>query len=323
MRSDLQESWYAVTADEKNMRNNRDKWGKMGQRRTEQYHRSLSWLKWMMGLNLVLLVLIIVLSVGAVTLNRRVKQLTAELERVQSEYERNVDDTSDENNNEDDTSLDENEVNATVEQQETTAAQTDAGTEETRNYIVCLDAGHGGAQGHGATSTLDGRIESHDTLKITLAVQKALEAYEDVTVVMTRTEDVEVDNGVRAEIANNADADLFVSFHRNSNTAGNKSGVEGWIHSSNPQDSRAAGELILAAMEVVGVAENFGVKCGTWDEPDVNYKIIRLAEMPAVLLEVGYLNSAIDNQLFDQNVDAYAEATAEAIYIWLGDWVER
>ena len=42
-----------------------------------------------------------------------------------------------------------------------------------------------------------------------------------------------------------------------------------------------------------------------------------------MLLEVGYLNSAIDNQLFDQNVDAYAEATAEAIYIWLGDWVER
>lgn len=294
----------------------------MGQRKAEQYHRVLSWLKVMMGLNLVLLVLVVVLGVNALALKGRVNELTAQLESIQSENQEQAAENLESNGQMTGNDLEnespgetepfgEEQVNATEEQQETTE-------EELRNYIVCLDAGHGGV--HGATSTLDGRYESDDNLRLTLAVQKALEKYEDVTVVMTRTEDVDVDNGDRAEIANDANADLFVSFHRNSNTTGTKSGVEGWIHSSNPEDSRAAGELILAALEEIGVAENLGVKSGTWDEPDVNYKIIRLAEMPAVLLEVGYLNSAVDNRLFDQNLEAYAEATAEAIYAWLGDW---
>ena len=303
--------------------------GKMGQRKTEQYHRVLSWLKGMMGLNLALLALVIIFGVRAINLKGQVKELTAKLEAVQqgesSDSVQNgngqfADGTSGLSDNEEGILSGDNESNGTVGQQETAGETTEG---ELRNYIVCLDAGHGGPQGKGAISSLDGRIESLDTLKITLAVQKALEAYGDVTVVMTRTEDVEVDNGDRAQIANDANADLFVSFHRNSNTAGDKSGVEGWIHSSNPDDSRAAGELILEAMEKVGVSANFGVKSGTWDEPDVNYKIIRLAEMPAVLLEVGYLNSAVDNRLFDENYEAYAKAAAEAIYTWLGEWAER
>lgn len=190
-----------------------------------------------------------------------------------------------------------------------------------RNFIVCLDAGHGG--NHGAMSPLDGRFESDDTLRLTLAVQRELNKYGDVTVVMTRTEDVDVDNGERAEIANEAGADLFISIHRNSNTTGTIGGIEGWIHSSNPADSRAAGEMILAAMEQVGVTENWGVKTGTWDEPQANYKVIRLAEMPAVLLEVGYVNYAQDNELFDRNLDKYATATARAIHEWLEEWVLR
>jgi N-acetylmuramoyl-L-alanine amidase len=191
------------------------------------------------------------------------------------------------------------------------------------HIVICLDAGHGGPGGKGAISTLDGRYESHDTLKLMLAVRDALQSYGDVTVVVTRDTDVEVDNGVRAQIANDANADVFVSFHRNSNVAGDRGGIEGWIHSSNPSDSREVGERILSAMEKVGVVHNYGVKSGTWDEPEANYKIIRLAEMPAVLLEVGYLNFQRDNDLFDRYYEEYAEAAAGAIYGWLRDTVVR
>ena len=192
---------------------------------------------------------------------------------------------------------------------------TEEATEAVREYIVCLDAGHGGLRG--AISPLDGRYESHDTLRLTQAIQRELEKYEHVTVIMTRTEDVHVENKQRPQMANDAGADLFVSIHRNSNTTGDKGGVEGWIDKNNPPESREVGEMILAAMEAVGVTANAGIKTGSWDEPDVNYTVIEYAKMPAVLLEVGYLNYAEDNRLFDENLDEYAKATAKAIFTWL------
>ena len=192
---------------------------------------------------------------------------------------------------------------------------TEETTEAVGEYIVCLDAGHGGLRG--ATSPLDGRYESHDTLRLTLAIQRELEKYDHVTVIMTRTEDVHVENKQRSQMANDAGADLFVSIHRNSNITGDKGGIEGWIDKNNPPESREVGEMILAAMETVGVTANFGIKTGSWDEPDVNYTVIEYAKMPAVLLEVGYLNYAEDNRLFDENLDAYAKATAKAIFTWL------
>ena len=57
--------------------------GKMGQRKTEQYHRVLSWLKGMMGLNLALLALVIIFGVRAISGKGQVKELTAKLEAVQ------------------------------------------------------------------------------------------------------------------------------------------------------------------------------------------------------------------------------------------------
>ena len=48
-----------------------------------------------------------------------------------------------------------------------------------------------------------------------------------------------------------------------------------------------------------------------------------VAEMPAVLLEVGYLNFQRDNDLFDRYYEEYAEAAAGAIYGWLKDTVVR
>ena len=126
-----------------------------------------------------------------------------------------------------------------------------------------------------------------------------------------------MENKARPKMANDAGADLFVSIHRNSNTSGDRGGIEGWIHCDDPAESREVGEMILDAMEAVGVTANYGIKTGSWDEPDVNYTVIEYAQMPAVLLEVGYLNYAKDNVLFDQNLDAYAEGIADAIYRWL------
>ena len=285
-------------------------------RRQENYHRLQVILRWTLAVNLILVGVVLVLLFKNISLSRQVNELTARLETEAPSFTKPTAEAPAEGK--------ETEAQtAEPTEPETTPPTTGQTSNGSRKFIVCLDAGHGGPGGKGAISTLDGRYESHDTLKLMLAVRDALQSYPDVTVVVTRDSDVEVDNGVRAQIANDAGADVFVSFHRNSNVAGDRGGIEGWIHSSNPSDSRSLGECILAAMEKVGVVHNCGVKSGTWDEPEANYKIIRLAEMPAVLLEVGYLNYARDNELFDRYYEEYAEAAAGAIYGWLRDNVNR
>ncbi|WP_299886647.1 N-acetylmuramoyl-L-alanine amidase [uncultured Lacinutrix sp.] len=80
-------------------------------------------------------------------------------------------------------------------------------------FVVVLDAGHGGREpGKVAKSGLK---EKDITLKIALAVGKELEKNKDIKVVYTRKTDVFVDLFVRGKIANDANADLFVSLHCN------------------------------------------------------------------------------------------------------------
>ena len=83
-----------------------------------------------------------------------------------------------------------------------------------KDFIVVLDAGHGG---HDAGAV--GRIskEKNINLKVALAVGHLLEQNcEDVKVVYTRRTDKFVPLHRRADIANQAKADLFVSIHTNS-----------------------------------------------------------------------------------------------------------
>lgn len=83
-----------------------------------------------------------------------------------------------------------------------------------KDFIVVLDAGHGG---HDAGAV--GRIskEKNINLKVALAVGHLLEQNcEDVKVVYTRRTDKFIPLHRRADIANQAKADLFVSIHTNS-----------------------------------------------------------------------------------------------------------
>jgi N-acetylmuramoyl-L-alanine amidase len=80
-------------------------------------------------------------------------------------------------------------------------------------FVVVLDAGHGGHDP--GRPTKNGYIEKDIALKIVLEVGKHLEANKDIKVIYTRKTDVFVTLRGRAKIANDADADLFVSIHCN------------------------------------------------------------------------------------------------------------
>src|SRR5699024_10072771 len=79
-------------------------------------------------------------------------------------------------------------------------------------YKIVVDAGHGGAD---PGAVYDGRQEKDDTLSLALKVGELLRDY-GIDVVFTRTTDVYQTPFEKAQIANNADADFFLSIHRNS-----------------------------------------------------------------------------------------------------------
>ena len=83
-------------------------------------------------------------------------------------------------------------------------------------FVVVLDAGHGG---HDPGNLGNGYLEKDIALKIVLNVGRILESNPDIRVIYTRKDDTFVDLFVRGEIANKANADLFVSVHCDSHSS--------------------------------------------------------------------------------------------------------
>jgi N-acetylmuramoyl-L-alanine amidase len=77
-------------------------------------------------------------------------------------------------------------------------------------FVVVLDAGHGG---HDSGNRGNGYYEKKIALNIALKIGAQLEKNPAIKVIYTRKKDVFVDLIERANIANKADADLFISIH--------------------------------------------------------------------------------------------------------------
>jgi N-acetylmuramoyl-L-alanine amidase len=93
-------------------------------------------------------------------------------------------------------------------------------------FIVVIDAGHGGGD---SGNVGNGYKEKDIALKIALDVGEALAGNPNIKVIYTRKTDVFVELFERANIANKADADLYVSIHCNSVTNPKPYGTETWV----------------------------------------------------------------------------------------------
>lgn len=169
-------------------------------------------------------------------------------------------------------------------------------------YTIMLDAGHGGRD---PGAVYNGRQEKDDTLALALAVGEILQE-RGIDVLYTRTTDVYESPYQKAMEANAAGADFFISIHRNSSPEANTySGVESLVYNKSGIKLEMA-ENINEQLEAVGFV-NLGVR----ERPGL--VVLRRTRMPAVLVEVGFINSDTDNMLFDNNFDDMALAIAEGI----------
>ena len=169
-------------------------------------------------------------------------------------------------------------------------------------YSIILDAGHGGSD---PGAVYNGRQEKDDALRLALAVGEILQNH-GIDVEYTRTTDVFETPLQKAMEANQSGADLFLSIHRNSFPTDNEvSGVETLIYDLSGLKYQMA-QVRLDLLEAVG----FG-KLGVKGRP--NLVVLRRTNMPALLVEAGFINSEVDNQLFDENFQDIAQAIAAGV----------
>lgn len=170
------------------------------------------------------------------------------------------------------------------------------------DYKVAIDAGHGG---NDFGAVFNGRKEKDDVFRLAMEVGRILEE-SGVDVFYVRDDDIYETPFKKATDANNSGADLFVSLHRNSSEMPNQySGVETLVYEKGGTRSRLANN-INSELEAVGF-NNIGVS----ERP--NLVVLRRTQMPAALVEVGFINNENDNRTFDQNFNAIAKGIADGI----------
>jgi N-acetylmuramoyl-L-alanine amidase len=194
-------------------------------------------------------------------------------------------------------------------------AASDEDAETSEHFVVVLDPGHQARSNldpepNGPDSTemkekvragatgVDTRIPEYETaLQIGLLVRDLL-ADDGVEVVMTRTSnDVDISNAERAQIANRVGADLFVRIHCDGAGDPDVNGISTLYPSGNPwvapieaRSKRAATSVQAAMVAATGAADR-GLT-GRSDITGFNW-----SKVPAILVEAGFLSNPVEDKL--------------------------
>ena len=172
---------------------------------------------------------------------------------------------------------------------------------------VVLDAGHGGEQPGCVIGDLQ---EKEIAMAITQRLKTRLEQM-GFDVVLTRGDDMDVGLSERAQIANQAEGECFVSIHCNSYVDDSISGLECYYYRSE------AGEQLAEAIATATEASEIDTR----ESKEGNFQVLREADMPAVLIEVGYMTNPAELELLasEEYQQTLASAIAEGIGAMLGE----
>ena len=145
-------------------------------------------------------------------------------------------------------------------------------------FHVVIDPGHGGKD----PGAVVGEIYEKDiNLAIALMVRDNLTGKEGIVVSLTRDCDSFLALTERAEFANRNKADLYVSIHANALDDSSYSGLFTFYYADLRSSEKPAELIQSAASEETGAFDR-----GTRTE---NYVVLRKTDMPAVLVEMGFM----------------------------------
>ena len=204
------------------------------------------------------------------------------------------------------------------------------------SFTIVIDAGHGGKD----SGTLGKKSKEKDiALEIALKLGKKIESkFSDVSVIYTRKDDTFLPLFERIAIANEAQADVFISIHCNASSRLSAKGTETYVmglHTANENLETAkrensaillesdfqknydgydpnsdAGHIILSMYQNVYldqsiefaslVEDNLGIKTSRGVK-QAGFVVLRRATMPAVLIETGFLSNPDDEKMLLSN----------------------
>ena len=187
---------------------------------------------------------------------------------------------------------------------------------ETKTRTIVLDAGHGGEDG-GAVSK-SGIVEKDLNLAITMKVKEKLED-NNITVILTRSEDIMLysnaeaklakrkveDINKRIEIVNSSNADMLVSIHMNSFPQNYCKGWQIFFAQNSKQGELIAGYIQDSIKDYLE-AENTRVP-----QSINNVKLVNKSKIPAIVVECGFLSNDEEAQML--TTEEYQEKIANGI----------
>ena len=187
---------------------------------------------------------------------------------------------------------------------------------KTDKITVCLDPGHGGKD-KGHENKNEDVVESKQMLEFAKKISEDLSAY-GIKVVLTREDDTFSYLNPRSQIANDSNANVFVSLHRNEDTASTEtSGIELYVDKEADKDTKRLATALYKQIKKVSGMNISKTKYGSKVDEDTNYVVIDGVTMPACLIYFGYVSNTSDNRAYDKNIDKYANAVTEGILTYL------
>jgi N-acetylmuramoyl-L-alanine amidase len=179
--------------------------------------------------------------------------------------------------------------------------------------LIMIDPGHGGKD-PGASGF--GLMEKTAVLNTSLYL-KAIMEKTPFRLKLTRETDVFYTPDQRVQMAKSEKANAFISIHANATSSGTASGTETFYYkaAANPNwaDSQLLAAYIQDRMIEAWNLTNRGIKNG-------NFHVIRENTMPAVLVELGFIDNAKDNEKLKS--PEWQQKAAEAIYFGILDYYQ-
>lgn len=236
----------------------------------------------------------------------------------------------------------ESEAELPTESENTPATETEAGEAQVREqngYIVAIDAGHQ-AKGNseqepigpgatetkakvagGTTGTTTGLKEYELTLEVSLKLQTELENRGYQVVMVRTTNDVNISNAERAEIANQAGANAFLRIHADGSDNTSSSGAMTICQTAgNPYNgalysaSRALSDNVLSELSAATGCATRNV----WETDSMSG--INWCQVPVTIVELGFMTNPTEDALMasDDYQDKMVQGLANGLDKYFG-----